>query len=262
MVMQQVSDNILMGTPHASPSHAYDLKILTVEASRSHTELNEILSNYNLVSDYASGLVEVLQILRKQKYDIVFFSLQRSNINVYEIASFLKNSTSEMRPFMLGMGSNPQMGERDRCLLAGMNDYMELPLKSDKVQMLLDKVQSLKTKNTPEIVLFNQEKVVRLKNSPNKEQVRKLVISFENNTEAEVQSIHSSYRMFDLKTLEKQLHHLRGTCLSLGATAMADLLWLMEQSLIKNKDTDLNKEMGQLNILADISVKKLKTIFY
>lgn len=261
--MQQVSDNIIMGsTPQASPSNPYDLKILTVEASRSHTELNEILSDYNLVADYASGLVEVLQILRKQKYDIVFFSLQRANVNVYEIASFLKNSTSAMRPFMLGIGSNPQTGERDRCLLAGMNDYMEMPLKIEKIQMLLDKVQSLKTKNTPEIVLFNQEKVVRLKNSPNKEQVRKLVVSFEKNTETEVQSIHSSYRMFDLKTLEKQLHQLRGTCLSLGATAMADLLWIMEQSLIKNKDTDLNKEMGLLNTLADLSVKKLKTIFY
>jgi two-component system sensor histidine kinase/response regulator len=60
----------------------------------------------------------------------------------YEATAVIRDQTSKVRNHaipVIALTGNAMRGDRDRCLAAGMNDYLSKPLKNKELLALLEK---------------------------------------------------------------------------------------------------------------------------
>ena len=84
--------------------------------------------------------LEVLQALERQPYDIVFLDVQMPEMDGYEAARQLRRRwTDAERPRIVAMTGNAMQGDKERCLAAGMDDYIAKPVRVEDLRMALER---------------------------------------------------------------------------------------------------------------------------
>jgi CheY-like chemotaxis protein len=84
--------------------------------------------------------LEVLQALERQPYDIVFLDVQMPEMDGYEAARQLRRRwTGADRPRIIAMTGNAMQGDREKCLNAGMDDYIAKPVRVDDLRIALER---------------------------------------------------------------------------------------------------------------------------
>jgi signal transduction histidine kinase len=91
-------------------------------------------------ADVVSNGLEVLQALERQPYDIIFLDIQMPEMDGYETASQLQLRWAEKdRPRIIAMTGNAMQGDRERCLAAGMDDYISKPVRIEDLRTALER---------------------------------------------------------------------------------------------------------------------------
>ena len=81
-------------------------------------------------AEVVSNGLEVLQAFDRQPYDIVFLDVQMPEMDGYETARKLRlRYQDEDRPRIIAMTGNAMSGDREKCLAAGMDDYIAKPVR-------------------------------------------------------------------------------------------------------------------------------------
>ena len=87
----------------------------------------------------ASG-VEALEKIRDEKFAIVFMDCQMPDMDGYETTRAIRGLKSEARRTpIIAMTANSLEGDRERCLVAGMDDYISKPLTLTALSSILEK---------------------------------------------------------------------------------------------------------------------------
>lgn len=84
--------------------------------------------------DIASNGLEVLQALERQPYDVVLMDVQMPEMDGYEATHRIRTQLSaERQPYIVAMTAYALMGDAEKCLAAGMNDYISKPVQLEKL---------------------------------------------------------------------------------------------------------------------------------
>lgn len=103
-------------------------KILVAEDNKTNqTLLKFILQQWNLSYDLAENGQQVLDILSKEKYDLVLMDIQMPIMDGYEAASRVRKELGLNIP-MIAMTAHVLPTEKQKCIQAGMNDYISKPI--------------------------------------------------------------------------------------------------------------------------------------
>jgi CheY-like chemotaxis protein len=90
---------------------------------------------------YRVGLVsnglEVIQSLELQPYDIVFLDVQMPEMDGYETSRLIRRRWKDERPTLIAMTGNVMEGDREKCLAAGMDDYISKPVRAKELEGIL-----------------------------------------------------------------------------------------------------------------------------
>jgi CheY-like chemotaxis protein len=78
--------------------------------------------------DVVGNGLEALEALRRQTYDVVFMDLQMPELDGLEATRRIVSQPSASRPWIVAMTANAMPGDRERCLAAGMDDYIAKPV--------------------------------------------------------------------------------------------------------------------------------------
>ncbi len=103
-----------------------------------------ILEKYNHKVTVAGNGYEVLSALEKNSFDIILMDVQMPEMDGFEATASIrkKEKKSKTHTPIIAMTAHAMKGDRERCLQAGMDDYISKPLNSN---LLLKKIDSVFT---------------------------------------------------------------------------------------------------------------------
>ncbi|HTI69846.1 MAG TPA: ATP-binding protein, partial [Candidatus Limnocylindria bacterium] len=115
---------ILGGTP------LYPLRILVAEDNLVNRKVAlKMLEKLNYIPDVAVNGREVLELLAKKPYDLIFMDCQMPEVDGFEATRQIRSmANSHAKVRIVAMTANAMQGDREHCLAAGMDDYIAKPI--------------------------------------------------------------------------------------------------------------------------------------
>jgi two-component system sensor histidine kinase/response regulator len=117
--------------PLATPRQAdfEGRRVLLVEDNEANRDLMiNLLAEYGLWTDLAENGVVALRRLMTESYDLVFMDLQMPVMGGLEATRTLRGLPGVAQPPIIALTAQAMAGDAERCLEAGMNDYMPKPV--------------------------------------------------------------------------------------------------------------------------------------
>ncbi len=119
---------------------ARDKVILCIEDNLINQEIMEsiiIKNSYKYIAAYDGN--EALEKLNEHKVDLILMDIQMPGLNGYEVTRIIreKENGKEHVP-IIGMTAYAMHEDRDKCIQAGMDDYISKPIDVDMFYNILD----------------------------------------------------------------------------------------------------------------------------
>lgn len=85
---------------------------------------------------------DVVEALSRIRYDVVFMDCQMPEMDGFEATRFIRGREHSNRVPIIAMTANALQGDRERCLAAGMDDYIAKPISIEALAEALDRLSS------------------------------------------------------------------------------------------------------------------------
>ncbi len=143
----------------APPTSAFDgdlaarhpLRVLMADDNVVNQKVGtKMLQKLGYESDVASNGAEVLKLLEGTPYDVVFMDVQMPEMDGFEATrQIIQRYDVERRPTIIAMTGNALEGDREKCLAAGMDDYIAKPVRIAELQEALERAGKARTQRAP-----------------------------------------------------------------------------------------------------------------
>jgi signal transduction histidine kinase/CheY-like chemotaxis protein len=102
--------------------------------------LIHILQKNGYQPDLASNGLEVLQSVRRQKYDLIFMDVQMPEMDGFETTrQIVKRYEKQDRPLIVAVTANAMKGDKELCEEAGMDEYISKPIRVEELKNVIAK---------------------------------------------------------------------------------------------------------------------------
>ena len=129
-------------SPRASiPASGFPL-LLADDDPVNQTLIQTVLRRRGYQVDVAGDGCAVLQLLARQDYALVLMDCMMPEMNGYEAAAAIRDPASAVRNHaipIIALTANAMREDRDKCLAAGMDDYLKKPVKISELAAMLEK---------------------------------------------------------------------------------------------------------------------------
>jgi CheY-like chemotaxis protein len=119
----------------------FPLRILVADDNRVNQRVGQaLLEKLGYRAEVVSNGLEVLHALELHSYDIVFLDVQMPEMDGLSAAREIRRRWSEEdRPRIIAMTAEAMLGDRERCLEAGMDDYVAKPIRIVDLRAALER---------------------------------------------------------------------------------------------------------------------------
>ncbi|HEV2208134.1 MAG TPA: response regulator [Verrucomicrobiae bacterium] len=127
-------------TLDASLAQRLPLRLLLADDNPINQKVGlSVLGKLGYRADLANNGLEVLRALEQKAYDVLFLDVQMPEMDGLEAArQICLRWAPEKRPRIIAMTGNALMGDRERCLAAGMDDYIAKPVRVAELQAAIE----------------------------------------------------------------------------------------------------------------------------
>jgi CheY-like chemotaxis protein len=89
-------------------------------------------------TDLAANGYEVIDALKRKPYNIVFMDIQMPEMDGYEATRIIKERWGNKAPVIIAMTANAMQGDKEKCMFAGMDDYVSKPLRLEDLLRVIN----------------------------------------------------------------------------------------------------------------------------
>ncbi len=116
------------------------LRILLAEDNAVNQKLAlKLLERMGYRADVAGNGLEALQALTRQHYDLILMDVQMPEMDGLEATRKIRHDFApERQPRIVAMTANAMQGDREKCLAAGMDDYVSKPIQAKQLRGVLE----------------------------------------------------------------------------------------------------------------------------
>ena len=117
------------------------LRILLAEDNATSQKVAlQMLMRMGFNADVVANGIEALQALERQPYDLVLMDLRMPIMNGLEATRIIRQRWPDNGPKVVALTAYALQGDRERCIEAGMDDYISKPIKLEELAEALRKV--------------------------------------------------------------------------------------------------------------------------
>ena len=206
-----------------------------------------ILEKVGYRADAVANGKEVLSALEKGSYDLILMDVQMPEMDGFEATAAIRRKERENGKHIpiIAMTAHAMKGDRERCLEAGMNDYVSKPLSARALVEVLEKWlpkenaegatrngESRKGKEKDEgsspIVWDRAALLERLMGD--EELARRILEYFRTDTPRQIQALKDLLEAEDPSGAERQAHAIKGVAGNVGGEALRAVAFEMEEA--------------------------------
>ena len=217
------------GSAQLAPADLTRLRILLAEDHPTNRRLCElVLESFGLRADIATNGREVLQRVKQQNYDAILMDCHMPEMDGYDatraIRELEKKSSGNPRSYIIALTANALAGERERCLAAGMDDYITKPFTAAQLEGALGRSRKFSppaeagspVATAAEQLLFDAARLDQLCKDLEAEGVCAIVRDFLSECPGELANLQRLVAAEEWEELANLAHALRGLTASLG----------------------------------------------
>ena len=149
-------DNMLVKAPVSISISRFPERNLDIEKVRillaEDNAINKLVALSQLrklrySADAVTNGLEVLEALKQTSYDIIFMDCQMPEMDGYETTGAIRKREQSLDQLcswkspvhIIAMTANAMLGDRDKCLAAGMDNYLSKPVRLEELQAVLER---------------------------------------------------------------------------------------------------------------------------
>lgn len=138
IVKAAVSSRSAKPTPPDFFARYAKVRILIAEDNAINQRIISLqLKKMGLESDCVANGQEVLELIERIPYHLILMDCQMPILDGYEAARRLRDLPGGEKYVVVALTANALEGERERCLVAGMDEYLTKPLSADSLRETL-----------------------------------------------------------------------------------------------------------------------------
>lgn len=248
----------------ASKKKRKGFRILLVEDSHvNQLVVLSMLQKEGYSADVVENGVQALQAMQSVRYDLVLMDCQMPEMDGYETTGHIREGKSSVKnpdvP-IVAITANALKGDREKCLRAGMNDYLAKPVKKIEIVNVLERFlyerSSDRQDRNREFVSNNQNShTISMSNSTifqekemlerlqhDTEVVRVIIENFIDDIPQQFSRIKDALRESSAEDVHLRAHAIKGAALMVGGNMLSRAAQKVEMAA---KSGDL-REAGRL----------------
>ncbi len=248
-----------------------NIKALLVEDNPINRQVAiQILKTTGMTIESAVDGLDAVKMIAENSYDIVLMDIQMPRMDGYEATKAIRTELKLPDLPIIAMTAHAMRGDKEKCLQAGMDDYIPKPI--DKNQMmstikahLLPKPSSVKEDSglKPEVSTIAKEAdLSKYQQLDIKEALERIggdmdiLISILNNFETYnsnfVNKLNPIIENNELKEAGDLAHNLKGSAANLSATALSKAALRLERSCRENKQENASAALNEVGVKLDL----------
>lgn len=204
-------------------------------------------------------------------YDIIFMDCQMPTMDGYEATGEIRRlgikTQNDLNIPIIALTANALSGDREKCIAAGMDDYISKPFQQEKIAAVLkkwlpenlqssigeiagdDKPLNMSKSDQPasDIIDYTVLDAIRkLEDSSSGRILEKIIELFLTDTPQQLEELHKALMEQDVDTVRSISHSLKSSCASLGAIHLPPLLKQLETNARGNSLEGASELLSQI----------------
>lgn len=229
-------------------ANASQLFVLLVEDNDiNRLYAKSILKNWNCFTETAENGLVAIEKVKNQEYDVVLMDIQMPVMDGYETTKAIRMMDTPQRNVpILALTANATKADVERCMAAGMNDYLPKPFTPDdlyrklfKELRITPKERAKKKQASPESKLYNLD-YLRSVSGNNEEFIREMVLTFTQTIPPVLDEMKAALQKKDWEILARMAHQIKPSFILMGLNSLrSNILFIEENSKYQTKLEDL-----------------------
>jgi two-component system sensor histidine kinase/response regulator len=216
-----------------------DMLLVVEDNAVNQRVIEAMLGKRGFAVEIAANGREALTMLAQRSYALVFMDCQMPEMDGYAATAAIRGrESSGTRLPIVAMTAHAMKGDRERCLAAGMDDYLAKPLRPAQLDDVLQRwlgtppaatAQTVEAEQNPFDALVDEARM-RIFRVDYPEIVGQLIELFVESTPPLLEELRAGAEIGDAEAVRRAAHKLKGSCQNIGAGFMAKLADGLEHS--------------------------------
>ena len=236
-------------SPIHPPQANSKLKILLVEDNivNQKVTLNQ-LRHLGYTADVAANGKEAIEMLNQIPYNLVLMDCQMPILDGYAATRSIREQQSTRQSVIIALTANAMLEDRERCLAAGMDDYLSKPISKEKLSEKLTywgellEQQAIKQQMN---LAIDWEHLHQISDG-NEDFERELLQIFWKDTQQHLTTVKTALEAGNAMTISLSAHHIKGSSANVGLYEMQAIASTLEQQALNNNLTQSATLISQL----------------
>jgi len=250
-------------------SKSFPIKILVAEDNIINQKLIlKILSQLGYKADVVGNGIEVIETLKRQRYDLILMDIQMPEMDGLEATRYINaNWKSDEKPTIVAMTANVMHGDKDKCINAGMDDYLGKPVLIEDVQKIIIKWANfaktrkvVKRRNIKTSLMLDSDIIYGLKELDDSNNFKEVINLYLEVAPALIDDIKLSFKKQEFDNLKKSAYNLKRASLNLGANRLAEVCLKVEAINGNHSYEELAQLIERLDNIYKLTHEELKQL--
>lgn len=255
-------------------------QVLLVEDNDINQQVaEELLTQAGFCVSLANSGHEALALVQEHKFDLVFMDIQMPDMDGYQVTRLIRKLEEKLKaagqtlddhsPFtvlpspqlpIVAMTANALVGDREKCLGAGMNDYMTKPINMNTLSKIVSTWIQPGTRELPPPKSQVHDNMDLPENIPginmatgleavgnNRTTFRKILVKFHRRNQGIISDIQKAVASGAVREAVRFAHTLKGVSGNIGATEVYQCSAALEEVLLRGESEQIPFLLNRLD---------------